>query len=199
MKIIVVGATGTIGSAVTKELGVRHDIVRVGATSGDVQVDISSQDSIRQMYQKIGIVDAVISTVGDAHFGSFDHLTQKEFEVGLNSKFLGQVNLVLLGRDSLNDGGSFTLTSGILSHDPIPGGAAVTPINAAVEGFVLGASIEMPRGLRINAVSPGLLDESVEKIGTFFRGHVPVPGWKVAKAYSKSVEGRLNGQVFRVL
>ncbi len=98
----------------------------------------------------------------------------------------------------MNDGGSFTLTSGILSQDPIPGGAAVTPINAAVEGFVLGASIEMPRGLRINAVSPGVLEESMERIGAFFLGHVPVPGWKVAKAYSKSVEGRLNGQVFRV-
>jgi len=150
------------------------------------------------MYQTIGKVDAVISTAGNAHFGPLDQLTQKEFEVGLGSKFLGQVNLVLLGRDFVNDGGSFTLTSGILSQDPIPGGAAVTPINAAVEGFVLGASIEMPRGLRINVVSPGVLEESMERIGAFFRGHVPVPGWKVAKAYSKSVEGRLTGQVFRV-
>ena len=159
---------------------------------------MTSLDSIRQMYQTIGKVDAVISTAGNAHFGPLDQLTQKEFEVGLSSKFLGQVNLVLLGRDFVNDDGSFTLTSGILSQDPIPGGAAVTPINAAVEGFVLGASIEMPRGLRINVVSPGVLEESMERIGAFFRGHVPVPGWKVAKAYSKSVEGRLTGQVFRV-
>ncbi len=199
MKIIVVGATGTIGNAVTKELEERHEIVKVGSTRGDVQVDMSSLDSIRQMYHSIGKVDAVISTAGNAHFGPLEQLTQKEFEIGLGSKFLGQVNLVLLGREFVNDGGSFTLTSGILSQDPIPGGAAVTPINAAVEGFVLGASIEMPRGIRINAVSPGLLEESLEKIGVFFRGHVPVPGWKVAKAYSKSVEGRLNGQVFRVL
>lgn len=198
MKIIVVGATGTIGSAVTKELGARHDIVKVGGASGDVQVDMTSSDSIRRMYQTIGKVDAVISTAGNAQFGSLVQLTQKEFEVGIRSKFLGQVNLVLLGRDFVNDGGSFTLTSGILSQDPIPGGAAVTPINAAVEGFVLGASIEMPRGLRINAVSPGVLEESMEKIGAFFRGHVPVPGWRVALAYSKSVEGLLNGQVFRV-
>ena len=198
MKIIVVGATGTIGSAVTKELGGRHDIVKVGGASGDVQMDMTSSDSIRRMYETIGKVDAVISTAGNAQFGPLEKLTQKEFEVGISSKFLGQVNLVLLGRDFVNDGGSFTLTSGILSQDPIPGGAAVTPINAAVEGFVLGASIEMPRGLRINAVSPGVLEESMEKIGAFFRGHVPVPGWKVALAYCKSVEGLLNGQVFRV-
>ncbi len=198
MKIIVVGATGTIGTAVTKELDARHDIVKVGNTQGDVQVDMSSPDSIRQMFQAIGKVDAVVSTAGQAHFGPLTSLGKKEFDVGINSKFMGQVQLVLLGQEFVNDGGSFTLTSGILSQDPIPGGAAVTPINAAVEGFVLGASIELTRGLRINAVSPGLLEESAERLGTFFQGHIPVPGWKVAKAYSKSVEGRLNGQVFRV-
>ncbi len=198
MKIIVVGATGTIGSAVTNELEGRHEIVKVGGNRGDVQVDMAVQDSIQKMYQTIGKVDAVVATAGHAHFGPLASLTRKEFDIGLNSKFMGQVNLVQLGIEWLHDGGSFTLTSGILSQDPIPGGAAVTPINSAVEGFVLGASIEMPRGLRINAVSPGVLEESMERIGTFFRGHVPVPGWKVAKAYSKSVEGRLNGQVFRV-
>ncbi len=198
MKIILVGATGTIGSAVTTELGQRHDIVKVGGKSGDVQVDMASPDSIRQMYQSIGKVDAVVCTAGQAHFGPFASLASKEFDVGIRSKFMGQVNLVLLGQEFVNAGGSFTLTSGILSQDPIPGGAAVTPINAAVEGFVLGASIEMSRGLRINAVSPGVLEESMDRIGDFFQGHVPVPGWKVAKAYSKSVEGRLNGQVFRV-
>ena len=199
MKIIIVGATGTIGSAVTKELGTRHEIVKVGEKSGDVQVDMASPESIRQMYQTIGKVDAVVSTAGQAHFGPLASLTRKEFDVGLNSKFMGQVNLVLLGMEWVNDGGSFTLTSGILSHDPISGGAAVTPINAAVEGFALGASIEMPRGLRINVVSPGVLEESMEKIGSFFRGHVPVPGWRVALAYSKSVEGQLTGQVFKAL
>ena len=198
MRVIVIGATGTIGGAVVKELESRHEIVKVGGKGGDVQVDMASVDSIRQMYQRIGKVDAVISAAGQAHFGPLASLTQKEFDVGLRSKLMGQVNLVILGMDFVNDGGSFILTSGILSHDPIVGGAAVTPINAAVEGFVLGASIEMPRGLRINAVSPGVLEESMDKIGSFFRGHVPVPGWKVALAYSKSVEGRLNGQVFSV-
>ncbi len=110
MKIIVVGATGTIGRAVVEELGARHEIVKVGYRDGDVTVDITSTNSIQTMYKTIGKVDAVISTTGNAHFGPLETLTEKEFESGIRSKLMGQVNLVLLGLDFVNDGGSFTLT-----------------------------------------------------------------------------------------
>jgi len=196
MKIAVIGASGTIGGAVVKELNPRHEIVTVGHRSGDVTVDITSAASIQRMFQAIGKVDAVVSATGSAHFGPFETLTEKEFSMGISNKLMGQINLVLVGRDFVNDGGSFTVTSGVLSHDPIYCGAAVTTVNAGLEGFVLGASIEMPRGIRINAVSPEVVEESMERIGSFFRGHIPVPVSKVALAYSKSVEGRLTGQVF---
>jgi len=196
MKILVVGATGTIGSAVVNELGSRHDIIKAGRKSGDVTVDINSADSIKSMFQKTGNIDAVVCTAGGAHFGPLETLTEKEFEVGIRSKLMGQINLVLLGTELVNDRGSFTVTTGVLSHDPIYCGAAVTTVNCGLEGFVLGASIEMPRGIRINAVSPEVLEESIPRIGHFFRGHVPVPATRVALAYSKSVEGRLTGQVF---
>ncbi len=198
MKIIVVGASGTIGKAVVSELKSRHEIVQVGHTHGDVTMDLASPDSIHTMFQEVGKVDAVISAAGQVHFGPLETLTEKEFAVGIRSKLMGQINLVLIGRDFLNDGGSFTLTSGVLSQDPIVAGCAASMANAGIEGFVLGASIEMPRGLRINAVCPEVLEESMERIGSFFRGHVPVPASKVALAYSKSVEGRLNGKVFTV-
>ncbi len=196
MKIVVVGASGTIGCAVVEELGARHEIVKVGHRGGDVTVDIGSAESIQKMFHAIGKVDAVVSTTGSGHFGPLETLTEKEFAIGIESKLMGQINLVLIGRDFVNDGGSFTVTSGVLSHDPIYCGAAVTTVNAGLEGFVLGASIELPRGLRVNAVSPEVVEESMEKIGSFFRGHVPVPASRVALAYSKSVEGRLTGQVF---
>ncbi|MGB0910024.1 MAG: short chain dehydrogenase [Nitrospirales bacterium] len=196
MKVVVVGASGTIGRAVVAELGSRHDIVKVGHRNGDETVDITSAESIQKLFQSIGKVDAVVSTTGSGHFGPLETLTEKEFAIGIESKLMGQINLVLIGCEFMNDGGSFTVTSGVLSHDPIYCGAAVTTVNAGLEGFVLGASIEMPRGIRINAVSPEVVTESMEKIGSFFRGHVPVPASRVALAYSKSVEGRLNGQVF---
>lgn len=199
MKIVVIGGTGTIGKPVVAALQGRHEIIKVGSKSGDHQVDIKDAGSIRRLFEKIGRFDALVSTVGKVHFGDFAKLTEAEVMVGLRDKLMGQVNLVLLGRDHINENGSFTLTSGVLSHDPIRFGACASMVNGALDCFVKAAAIELPRGLRINIVSPGLLDESAGALGDYFSGHETVAGSRVAKAYVKSVEGRLTGQVFHVL
>ncbi|MGZ2259274.1 short chain dehydrogenase [Roseobacter sp. A03A-229] len=198
MKIIVVGAAGDIGQAVCAELGARHDLIRAGRTSGDVQVDIADRASINQMYARTGPVGAVISTAGDVHFAPLAELTEDNFLSSLRQKVMGQVNLVLAGLDVVEDGGSFTLTSGILDRDPIRTGAAAATANGALGGFVTGAAIEMPRGLRLNVVSPGLLDTSVPRYGVWFPGHTPVPAARVGRAFAKSVEGAITGQVITV-
>ncbi|MDX5373309.1 MAG: short chain dehydrogenase [Pseudomonadaceae bacterium] len=199
MKIILVGASGTIGQAIDCELRERHDIVRVGRNSGELQVDITDPASIRRLFEQTGPFDALISAAGNAHFGALEELTAKEFAVGLDDKLMGQVNLVLIGREFANDGASFTLTSGVLSEDPIRYGAAVSTVNAALDGFVRAAAIELPRGLRINGVSPTILEESLPAYGPYFRGFKAVPAATVALAYAKSAEGRQTGQVYRVL
>jgi NAD(P)-dependent dehydrogenase (short-subunit alcohol dehydrogenase family) len=198
MKIIVVGATGTIGRAVVAELAPRHEIVKVGSRSGDVNVDITSTDSITRLYETVGEFDALVSATGSAYFGDFQTMTENEVYISIKNKLMGQVNLVLIGQKYIRDRGSFTLTSGILSQDPIAGGASVSMVNAALDGFVVGAAIELPRGIRINVVSPGVLQESMDKYAAFFRGHEPVPASRVALAYSKSVEGLLTGKIFQV-
>ncbi|WP_457788563.1 short chain dehydrogenase [Pseudomonas sp. PL-6] len=199
MKIILVGASGTIGQAIDRELRERHDIVRVGRNSGELQVDISDPASIRRLFEQTGPFDALISAAGNAHFGALEELSAKEFAVGLDDKLMGQINLVLIGREFANDGASFTLTSGVLSEDPIRYGAAVSTVNAALDGFVRAAAIELPRGLRINGVSPTILEESLPAYGPYFRGFKAVPAATVALAYAKSAEGRQTGQVYRVL
>lgn len=199
MRTIVVGASGTIGKPVVKALQARHEVIKVGSKSGDHQVDIKDSASIRALFEKIGRIDAVVSCVGKVHFGEFAKLTGNEVMIGLKDKLMGQVNLVLIGRDYVNDNGSFTLTSGVLSHDPIRHGACASLVNGALDCFVRAAAIELPRGLRINVVSPALLDESVAALGDYFRGHETVSGERAARAYLKSVEGALTGQVFHVL
>ncbi len=197
MRILVAGASGTVGQAAVKGLS-RHEIVTAGRNSGDVTVDLMNEESVLAMYRKLGMVDAVVATAGHTHFGPLGAMTPEQFRMGLNDKLMGQINLVLLGLSHVNDGGSFTLTSGVLDRDPIRSGANAAAVNGALGAFVKSAAIEMPRGLRINVVSPGLLEESVQKYDGFFPGHEPVSSARVGLAYAKSVEGAMTGQVIIV-
>ena len=198
MKIIIVGAGGAVGKAAYEELAQRHEVIAVGRGSGDIRADIEDQDSIRTMYAEAGRVDAVVSTVGHGHFGPVDAMSSEQFMQGIHHKVLPQVNLVLLGIDHLNDGGSFTLTSGVLNRDPIRGSAAAAAANGALDGFVRGAAVDLPRGLRINSVSPEVLEVSRERYDGFFRGHHHVSSEAVGLAYSRAVEGCQTGQVLTV-
>jgi NAD(P)-dependent dehydrogenase (short-subunit alcohol dehydrogenase family) len=198
VKIILIGASGTLGKAVGRELSARHEVVHVGHRSGDIQADITDRKSIERLYEKTGEFDAVVSTTGNIHFGPFEQFTPEQFEVGLRSKLMGQVNLVTLGLKHIRSGGSFTLTSGQLNDDPIRGGVSGAMVNGALEGFVRGAAIELPRGLRINLVSPTVTEESLSAYGPFFPGQKPVPAAEAALGYTKSVEGPQTGHVYRI-
>jgi NAD(P)-dependent dehydrogenase (short-subunit alcohol dehydrogenase family) len=154
--------------------------------------------SLQSLFQKIGRVDAIVCAAGSAYFGPWRELTPEKFEIGLRGKLMGQVNAVLAGQEVLSDGGSFTLTSGILSEDPIRNGAALSIVNGALESFVRAAAIELSRGLRINVVSPTVIEESMGSYGPYFRGYKPVPASRAALAYSKSVEGHQTGQIYKV-
>ncbi|VAV92482.1 Short-chain dehydrogenase [hydrothermal vent metagenome] len=198
MKIIVVGAEGDVGKAVCHELGMRHEIIKAGRSSGDIKVDMSDRESVKTMYVEVGKVDAVVSAAGDVHFAPLPDYTQETFMTGLQHKVMGQINLVLVGLEYVAEGGSFTLTSGILDRDPIKMGTGAATANGALGGFVVSAAIEMPRSLRINVVSPGLLDVSVPRYGTWFPGHEPVSSNRVGLAFAKSVEGAITGQVIIV-
>ena len=198
MKVIVIGAEGDIGRAACAELSSRHDIIKVGRSSGDIRADIADRASIEAMFRTTGKVDAVVSAAGSVHFGPLTEFTEEQFMLGLTNKVMGQVNLVLAGLDYVGDGGSFTLTSGVLDRDPVRMGTGAAAANGALGGFVTGAAIEMPRGLRINVVSPGLLEVSEKRYGSLFPGHERVSSERVGLAFAKSVEGALTGQVIIV-
>ena len=197
MKVVVIGASGTVGKSVVEELGKRHEIVTVGAGSGQYRADFTDIAQVRAAFEQIGKVDAVVVAAGALHFAPLADFTPEQFYVGLNSKLMGQVNVALVAREYLNDGGSITLTSGIVADQPIRNGASATMVNAAVEGFVRAAAIELPRGLRINAVSPTVLEESMDSYGPFFIGFEPVAGKRAALSYARSVDGAQTGQVYR--
>ena len=141
-------------------------------------------------------MDAVASVAGQAAFRPLLALTDADFALGLTNKLMGQINLIRFGIDNLTDGGSFTLTSGILSRQPMPGGAAISPVNAGIEGFARAAAIELPRGLRINAVSPGWVTETL--IAFKMDPSIGIPAAQVAQAYVAAIEGKMTGQVLEI-
>ncbi|SES66875.1 NAD(P)-dependent dehydrogenase, short-chain alcohol dehydrogenase family [Oceanobacillus limi] len=198
MKVLLIGASGTIGKAIANELEKEHEIIRAGRNGADVSVDNTSVESIKNMYQQVGKVDAVVNAAGGANFASVSELTPELNEKGIESKLKGQINLVLLGLDYVNDGGSFTLTTGVMMDDPIPLGSSAAMANGGVKAFVKASSIEMPRGIRINSVSPNIVQESWSRLGKFFAGFDPVPVERVARAYKKSVDGGQTGQNYEV-
>ncbi len=193
MRILIVGATGTIGRAIVAALTGRHDLVLASKEDAPEQVDISDSASIRALYARVGRLDAVVCAAGLAAFKPLAELTDADFSLSLNSKLMGQVNLVRLGIVSLADGGSFTLTAGSLAREPARSAAAVSLVNAGLEGFARSAALELPRGLRINVVSPPNVSETLRA-----RGQDPAAGQpvaEVARAYVASVEGKQTGTV----
>lgn len=198
MKILLIGANGTLGSAIDRELSARHEIVRIGRKSGDFQVDISNNASIRALFEQTGHFDALICAAGNVKFAALSDMGEEDFALGLQDKLMGQVNLLQIGREFANDGASFTFTSGVINREPIRTGSSAAMVNAAVDGFVKAAAIELPRGLRVNSVSPTVLIEAMDKYAPYFRGFKPVAAAEAALAYAKSVEGLQTGQTYQV-
>lgn len=198
MKIVIVGASGTVGSAVSELLAQDHQVIRVGHSQGDATVDMRDPASIKALFAKLGQFNALVVASGSVAFNGLTEMSDEQWQVGLESKLMGQINLTRAAIPYLNDKGSITLISGILSEEPINWGVSASTVNGAIDHFVKAAACELPRGLRINVVSPTVLEESMDKYADFFPGFVPVPAAKVAQAYKKSVLGIQTGQVFRV-
>lgn len=198
MKIIIIGGKGTIGKRVSDHFSNKHEIIIGGRNSGDVNVDIADSKSIEKMFKSVGNVDAVICIAGEAKWAAFDSMTEEDFHIGLNSKLMGQVNLVRIGQHYLNSGGSFTLTTGILADHPVALTTSAAMVNGAIHSFVKAASLELKNGIRINAVSSGLVEDAIQKYEAYFPGHNPIPMRKVINGYVKSVEGKGTGEIIRM-
>ncbi|WP_194437913.1 short chain dehydrogenase [Vibrio fluminensis] len=197
MKILVIGAAGTIGSEITKALTHNHQVITAGKNSGDVQIDIADANSVQATLDKIGKVDGIICAAGDVAFNTFEQISREEWDAGINSRLMGQVNLSQIALHYLNDNGSITLTSGIIADYPIAYGVSAATLNGALEHFVTAVSHELPRGIRINAVSPTVVTESLSIYGDYFPGFHSIDAKDVAQFYLRSALGIENGKTFK--
>lgn len=191
MKVLVIGASGTIGSAVASAFEAQgHEVLRA-SRNGQFKVELADPASVKALFQSTGKLDAVVSCAGEAVFKPLADLSDDDLQLAINNKLLGNVNLVRFGLDSVNDGGVFILTSGIFSQQPMPGVPAIAMVNGALESFARGAALDMPRGIRINTVSPPFIEETAKKMG--MPGGYPAA--ENAKAYLRLVSGPENGEV----
>jgi len=193
MRVLLIGATGTIGKAITAALRGRHEVIQASRQKAQEQVDIADPASLRSLFESVGRVDAIVSAAGNAAWKPLADLTDEDFAFSLANKLMGQVNVARYGFAHVNDGGSITLTSGVLAQDPMPGSGAVSLVNAGLEGFGRAAALEAPRGIRVNVVSPGWVAETLKAMGQDPRNGVPAAD--VAQAYVRSVEGADRGQI----
>ena len=195
-RIVVIGGTGTIGSAIVDQLESDHDVFPVGHSTGPYRVDMRSKESIADLMQSVETIDHLVSAAGEARFGPLSELSDADFETSLEGKLMGQINLARVGQDHLADGGSITLTSGVLSDEPTPGSTAISTVNAGIEGFVRAADLELERELRINVVSPGWVSETLESMGRDPSDGTPAE--EVAATYVELIDSSRSGDVVSV-
>jgi NAD(P)-dependent dehydrogenase (short-subunit alcohol dehydrogenase family) len=198
MKILLVGASGVIGRAVQSMLVERgHDVVSASRHSGDHRFDMTDPEETARLYGQLTGIDAVAVAAGGAVFKPLDQLTVDDLDLTFRSKARGQMELVRQGLRQVSASGSFTLVTGLLANEPVPGSAAVAFANGAVEAFARAAAIEIAPQ-RVNVVSPGVVAESEDDYDAVFPGITPVPVIHVAAAYVRSIEGRDTGRVYKV-
>lgn len=196
MKIIIVGATGTMGKHLTSVFEADHEVIRVASKGGDVRTDITSAKSIENLFKQVGSFDALISTAGPTYVGPWKKMTEQDFRKGLEGKLMGQINLVLIGQHYINLKGSFTLITGALTDEPQLNFANASAANGGVEAFVRAAAIELENGIRINAVSPRVIEDSPQYF-PFFPGEIPVTMKQLEYGFRRSVFGANTGQIIK--
>jgi NAD(P)-dependent dehydrogenase (short-subunit alcohol dehydrogenase family) len=198
MKILIIGGHGTIGKKVAGHFSKKDKVIIAGRTNGDFIVDISDSNSIKEMFEKTGKLDAIICIAGEAKWADFNDLTEDDYYIGLKSKLMGQVNLVRIGKDYLNPKGSITLSTGILADDPVIKTASASMVNGAIHSFVKAVVLEFENGIRLNVLSSGMVEDAYEKYKDYFPGHNPIPMNKVINGYVRSVKGKGNGEIIRI-
>jgi NAD(P)-dependent dehydrogenase (short-subunit alcohol dehydrogenase family) len=196
--VILIGSKGKMGQAALTGLK-HHKVITASRSAGcDHRVDITNEASIRSLYRAVGKFDAVVNTVGLCEYATFAEMTEQQWMTTVLSKMMGQINLVRIGLEYIADGGSFTLITGILNVKPIPLGIADATTSGAIDTFVKCVAFELPRGIRVNSINPTVLEEAWSVYGEMMPGFQPVPGAWVGKAFARSVDGFISGQVLFV-
>jgi len=196
MKILVVGGTGTIGQAVVDLLRKEHEVIAVGKNRGDYQIDIEDKTSIEKMFQDYKDVDGVIAITGMANVAPLNKLSDTDFDLAINNKLKGQINLIRLAMNQINTNGFMIITTGIAAVKPFLGGSSISMACAGLEGFVKAVDFESERNIRINVIRPAMVTESMEILN--FKVPNSVSAVDTARVYKAVTELEESGAMINV-
>jgi NAD(P)-dependent dehydrogenase (short-subunit alcohol dehydrogenase family) len=195
-KIVVVGATGRLGRVVVGGLS-DYEVVRAGRSGPDLKIDALDFESVSDVFASIGTFDGLISCIGGTPFKTFEELTMEDFALGLSKKCFSQLNLAKAAIPYLTENGSITLTSGIIGDEPILAGSCAAAANGALNMCVSTLAAEYAGKLRINIVSPSIIENSVEDYGMLFDGFEPTSKKRIVEAYRRTISAPISGRVLR--
>ncbi|KAA1244424.1 short chain dehydrogenase [Aquimarina sp. RZ0] len=197
MKILVIGATGTIGKEIYNTLKEHHEVYGASRKNDSYPIDITNKDSIEKLFKKLPKLDAVINAAGTAAWKPLSELTEEDYYIGIQSKLMGQVNLVHIANKHLKDNGSITLTTGILAEHYEPNTVPLSLVNGALHSFVNAASRELERNIRLNVVASGAIAGGFPK-DKKFAGYLPVQIEDVVKIYEYTLTNTNTGQILKI-
>jgi len=195
-KIVVVGATGRLGRVVVGGLS-DYEVVRAGRSGPDLKIDALDFESVSDVFASVGTFDGLISCIGGTPFKTFEELTMEDFALGLSKKCFSQLNLAKAAIPYLTGNGSITLTSGIIGDEPILAGSCAAAANGALNMCVSTLAAEYAGKLRINIVSPSIIENSVEDYGMLFDGFEPTSKKRIVEAYRRTISAPISGRVLR--
>ena len=197
MKILVIGGTGIVGSGIVSLLKQEHDVISIGRTSGDYQVDLEDRVSVKQLFEDHKHIDGIISTTGNGTMAPFTELSEEDINLAINSKLKANINLLQEGIKHVNKNGFIIVTSGVASQHPIAGGSSLSMACAGLEGLVRATGVEQTNGIRINAVSPAFVKETMELFG--MDSTHGISSADTAKVFKHVIESDLHGSIVSVL
>lgn len=195
-KIVVVGATGRLGRVVVGGLS-DYEVIRAGRSGPDLKIDALDFESVSDVFASVGTFDGLISCIGGTPFKTFEELTMEDFALGLSKKCFSQLNLAKAAIPYLTESGSITLTSGIIGDEPILAGSCAAAANGALNMCVSTLAAEYAGKLRINIVSPSIIENSVEDYGMLFDGFEPTSKKRIVEAYRRTISAPISGRVLR--
>ncbi|MGR5062385.1 SDR family oxidoreductase [Photobacterium sp. DNB22_13_2] len=151
---VVIGGTSGIGAELAKQL--QNESTTVHVASRKTGLDINDEQSVYHYFESIGAFDHLIITAGSyAPSGKVIDVDISQAKTAFDTKFWGAINTTKQAARYIKQGGTITLTSGMLSRKVVASNYVKTAINAAIEAVTKVLAKELAP-IRVNAVSPGL-------------------------------------------